>query len=177
MALPATWNQVKVYGTYLRLDGTPNAGQIWFDSATPVNIQDDNGDTVLVIPKRTTVDLDTNGYFEVLLPATTDTDDDAVGWTYQDKQRITGRPEYSIELPADLVSLNLVPMRPKAPDTISPTINYLTTEDLGNTVGRQGDINTLNTQVATALADATNAVNTVNSLSTTVTQAADTANA
>lgn len=178
MALPANWTQVKVYGTYLRLDGTPNAGQIWFDSSSAVNVQDVNGDTVLVVPKRITADIDTNGYFEVMLPATSDPDLDPKGWTYSVKERITGGLEYSIDVPYDLISLNLVPMRPKAPaDPSAGTINYLTTEDLGNTVGRQGDINTLNSQVATALADATNAVNTANATATTANQAADTANA
>ena len=178
MALPASWTQVKVYGTYLRLDGTPNAGQIWFDSASAVNVVDDNGDTVLVVPKRIVADINENGYFEVMLPATSDPDLDPKGWTYQVKERITGGLEYSIDVPHDLVSLNLVPMRPKVPDSpLTGTINYLTTEDLGNTVARQGDVNTLTTQVATALADATAAQSTVDALTTTVNQAAETANA
>lgn len=177
MALPASWTQVKVFGTYLRLNGTPNTGQIWFDSSTPVSVQDETGTTVLVVPQRIVADLDTNGYFEVMLPATTDRAVDPQGWTYQVKERIADGLEYSIDVPAELVSLNLVPMRPKLPDSslIPPTLNYLTTEDLGNTVARQGDVNTLNSFAATAAANSTAALSTANDAQTAANNAAQTA--
>jgi hypothetical protein len=172
MTLPPNWTAVKVYGTYLRLDGTVNSGKILFDSATPVSVTNPDGTVVLVVPARIEATLDANGYFETLLPATNNPAFDPVGWTYQVKEEIAGGLQYSIDVPYSLVSLNLVPMRPAMINPlIPPTLGYLTTDDLGNTVAKQADLNTTNTNLATASANATAAISTANSASTAASSA------
>jgi len=58
MALPASWTEVQVFGTYTNRDGSPASGWITFESRQIVTV-----DGVTVIPRTITAQLDGTGYF------------------------------------------------------------------------------------------------------------------
>ena len=124
MHLPSIVPTVRVRGTFLRLDGTPNAGSVWFESTQPLTMHfnsgivtmDDvfhqvdgewpvnsaqslaEGPLIRVLPRRQAAMLNADGYFEIDL-ACNDEGATPTGWTYQVNEKIDGgRDEYSIEL-------------------------------------------------------------------------------
>lgn len=124
MSLPSIIDTVRVRATFLRLDGTPNAGTVWFESTQPITVHDnpgivtmddpyhrmdgswpmnsagslDDGPLIRVLPRRQVATLDASGYFEIDLPCC-DKGGAPAGWTYQVNEKIDGgRDEYSITL-------------------------------------------------------------------------------
>lgn len=76
MALPTL---ITVYGTYLKLDGTPERGSITFKS----NVYSlDSDSATIVVPDTLTTYLDETGSVAITVPATNDPEWTPVGWTY-----------------------------------------------------------------------------------------------
>lgn len=124
MTLPRIWPLVRVRGTFLRLDGTPDNGSVWFESNQQAMMYDNagivtlddihyqwdgqwpldsansltDGPLIRVLPRRQVAMLDETGYFEIDLPCT-DSGHTPTGWTYQVNEKVNGgRDEYSISL-------------------------------------------------------------------------------
>lgn len=154
MTLPARWSLTKVYGQFLRTDGSADTGSIWFETAVPVYVQNDNGQMILVIPKRQEAQLDQTGYFEIMLATTDDPDINPVGWTYQVSEKIAGGRSYSIEVPHGEPEINLVvwPHAIPVPNP-PPVVSYLTTMDIGQNVASQAAV--VAAQAAAELAQTT----------------------
>jgi hypothetical protein len=88
MALPTI---ITVKGTYLKLDGTPETGSITFTSKVYVLYSEDE---FSVVPSDKTVALDSDGSFEIDLPASNDPDWTPVGWRYTVSTKVSG--DYSV---------------------------------------------------------------------------------
>jgi hypothetical protein len=176
MPLPTAWTKVRVFGTYLRTDGTANQGSVWFELDQRVVIHNDTGTVVGVLPKRQIAPLDKNGYFEIELPCTDDPAISPTGWTYQVSEKFNGgeRAPYSIEVPTSLASegINLVEYPHATPVPVNPpVVTYLRVQDIGVTVASQTDMNNAIAIANSASSQAAAAVSTAN------TAAADAANA
>jgi hypothetical protein len=165
MPLPPGWPTVQVYGTYLRLDGNPASGSVWFETAQPVVINNALGVPIGVLPRRQIATLDANGHFSINLPCT-DGGGSPTGWTYQVSEKFDGgQPDYSIEVPQALANqgINLAVYPHATPVPVNPpVVTYLKVSDIGTLVGSQTDV--------------TNAVNTANNASTQANNAVTTAN-
>lgn len=166
MTLPTSWTTVPVFGTYLRTDGSANQGAVWFELDQEVQINDDTGTPIAVLPRRITAVLDADGHFVVHLPATDDPHITPTGWTYQVSEKFNGGAvPYSIEVPRALAStgINLVQYPHATPVPVNPpVVTYLTTADLGVTVATQGDVTTALGNAANAVTLATAATTTAN---------------
>lgn len=178
MTLPASWKHVEVHGQYLRLDGLPNVGSVWFDSNSAVFATDDLGQPVLVVPRRIEVDLDDTGAFSVMLPVTDDVDINPVGWTYQVREQMPGgRADFSIDVPSSQTTINLLTWAQATPvPDVPPTQSYLTTLDIGVNVASQTDMQTAKDLSITASANAASAVVTAGTALTTAQGAMTVAN-
>lgn len=88
MSLPSDLNTGTLTGTYVDAEGNPRQGRIEF---TPdVNRVISKGEDVIVTSKTIGVDLDANGHFEIVLPATDDPDIVPLNWTYKVVEKFTG---------------------------------------------------------------------------------------
>ena len=177
MTLPTTWPTVPVFGTYLRVDGTPNEGSVWFETSQRVVVLDENGLTIGVVPRRIIANLDATGHFMLDLPCT-DAGAQPTGWTWQVYERFnSGQPVYSIEVPQALAAqgINLAQYPHAVPVPVAPpVVSYLTTADIGVTVADQVGVNTAistanaaSTTASAAQAAAGDAVTTANAASAT----------
>jgi hypothetical protein len=165
MPLPPGWPTVQVYGTYLRLDGTPAVGSVWFETAQPVVVNNADGVPIGVLPRRQIATLDTTGSFAIALPCT-DAGATPTGWTYQVSEKFDGgQPDYSIEVPVALVDqgINLAVYPHATPVPVNPpVVTYLTVEDIGTVVASQTDMQNAITIANNAATQAANAVTTAN---------------
>ena len=95
----ATPTPITIRGTYLRPDGTPEAGAITFDSATFVRhgASDD-----VIAPGVLTATLDPAGEVTLIVPATDDPAWSPVGWTYRVTVQLSGvRLQFDAAVPHD----------------------------------------------------------------------------
>jgi hypothetical protein len=124
MSLPTNWTLVTVFGTFTNIDGNPAEGEVSFESAQVVVIDD-----VIIVPGTIRAQLDENGYFEVQLPSTNDPDLNVTGWAYIVHERIKrgdAHPDYSIFVEYDSAPINLA--------TVSPVVNAGTFTSLATKV-------------------------------------------
>lgn len=88
MSLPTSWNTKRVFGTFKNFDdGSPASGDITFDPLQVVTLPEGGGRTI-VMPRPRTVQLDSSGQIDILLPATDDTDLNITGLIYKVSERI-----------------------------------------------------------------------------------------
>jgi hypothetical protein len=95
----ATPTSITIRGTYLRPDGTPDAGAITFDSSTFVRhgASDD-----VIAPGTLTATLDADGDVQLIVPATDDPAWSPVGWTYRVTVQLSGvRLQFDAAVPYD----------------------------------------------------------------------------
>jgi hypothetical protein len=121
MAFAQNVTLAKVIGQYVDFEGNAIAGQITFTlDATQRNLAADQ----IVVPSTVSATIDTDGRFEVELPATDDTDLTPGGFTYEVEEVFTGGLSYTISLPA----LNLNTTRTNlAPNPSYSSLNWLST--------------------------------------------------
>lgn len=102
-AWPTNWQGSHLTGTYIDLLGNPLSGQVLFTPA----FTDSPGAAistafkVIVMAATRSVNLDANGHFDVILPATDDPDITPRGWTYTVTESFAGGRTYSIDAPAN----------------------------------------------------------------------------
>jgi len=110
-ALPAEFNTVQVYGTYVNLDGTPAVGYLTFE-ASPVILRAGLSKD-LIVPVVLQVNLDGSGYFSINLPATDDPDINPGDWTYKVTEGFGSRRVYNIAVHvAQAPSVNIFDLAP-----------------------------------------------------------------
>lgn len=109
MPLTPNLSTVTVTGEYVDVQGNPIAGQVKF---TPQEIVIDADENQIIIPRTVTVDLDANGSFSVVLPATDDTDLAPVNWVYRVEEAFSGGRTYFIVIPSSPSSLDLADVVP-----------------------------------------------------------------
>lgn len=98
MAPIANLTRITVVGRFVDLEGDPITGRIVFTPSFDALCDPD--ENVIVDNLPLAVDLDDEGGFELVLPATNDPDATPIDWTYQVTEP-TGRV-YNIQLPADI---------------------------------------------------------------------------
>lgn len=114
MALPVGISTVTLSGTFLQLDGTAAVGSVSF--STKQALADGTGDVIL--PKGgISAELDEDGAFEVVLPATDESDLNPTSFTYVVVEQLTtpkATRSYEIELPAASPTVDLADLAPVA---------------------------------------------------------------
>lgn len=127
MALPASWTEVQIFGTYTNRDGTAATGWITFESRQIVTV-----DGVTVVPKKITAELDGTGYFSALIPSTDDPDLSVTGWAYLVTEHVAdARPPYLIEVPYASGAINLATVTPAVPSPSVPVLTGIYASDVG----------------------------------------------
>ena len=130
MTLPVDTQTVRVFGTFLKPDGTAHKGEIEFRPAVPTY----GGGVVVVGPVK--AKLDVSGYFEVELVTS---DNDVLnpdGWTYKVTEAFSGGAyrSYSIIAPNDVAEVNLDDLTSTAPT--APVQKYATVTQLEDVAER-----------------------------------------
>lgn len=161
MPLTPNLSTVTVGGQFVDVSGAPIAGQVKF---TPRTILTDPVANQIIIPKTITVDLDANGSFTVVLPATDDNDVSPTNFTYRVEEAFSGGRVYDITLPASPATQNLADMAPAVPAGSSEATTYVLLSTFGALESRVATIESVTTvvqgaasQVATATSAATTA--------------------
>lgn len=106
MAYPTDMSTRVVKGTFIDIDGQTSTGTVSF---TPSAVVRDFSDATILYG-TTSVELDANGYFEIALPCTDDTDLLPDDWYYTIRIRLQGARsvEWNMELPyADGSEVNI----------------------------------------------------------------------
>lgn len=146
MTLPASWQTVRVFGTYKRFDtGEAAHGAVTFEPVL-VTAPEGAGRTV-VLPKPRTVALDVAGKIDIQLPATDDPDIAPTGWAYRVTEKI-GRSEaraYFIHVPLAGGDIDLATAPQVVP--IDPMVAYLSSADIGVNVASQAAATSLDARV------------------------------
>jgi hypothetical protein len=91
-----------VVGTFIRPDGETQTGKITFIPSRDVrDASAGGGASMMLVP--VSVELNTNGYFEIELPCTDDRDLSPESWQYVARVRLEGTRPYTFrfELPYD----------------------------------------------------------------------------
>ncbi|QUH01458.1 glycerophosphodiester phosphodiesterase family protein [Saccharopolyspora erythraea] len=115
------WGTCRIRGQWVDLTGNPIQGRVTFTASPSVLLAVESQKIILPVPR--TVDLDSFGRIDVVLPATDDPDINPVDWTYTVQEIFTaakGRT-YSIAAPVD-GDLNLVSVAPGSPSNGSTII-------------------------------------------------------
>ena len=161
MPLTPNLSTVTLGGQYVDVSGAAIAGQVKF---TPRTIITDAAANQIVIPKTITVDLDANGAFTVVLPATNDNDVSPTNFTYRVEEAFSGGRVYDIALPASPATQNLADVAPAVPSGSSEASTYVLLATFGTLEARVTTIEGVTTvvqgaatQVATASAAAVTA--------------------
>lgn len=126
MALTPNLSTVTVTGEYVDVQGNPIAGQVKF---TPQEIVIDADENQIIIPRTVTVDLDANGSFSVVLPATDDTDLAPVNWVYRVEEAFSGGRTYFIVIPSNPNSLDLADVVPAVAAGSAEAATYVLLSD------------------------------------------------
>lgn len=155
MPLTPNLSTVTVGGQFVDVSGAAIAGQVKF---TPRTIVTDPVANQIIIPKTITVDLDANGAFTVVLPATDDTDVSPTGFTYRVEEAFTGGRTYDITLPASPSTQNLADMVPAVPSGSTEANTYVLLATFGTLESRVATIETVTTVVQGASAQVAAAV-------------------
>lgn len=161
MALTPNLSTVTVGGQFVDVSGAAIAGQVKF---TPRTILTDSAANQIIVPKTITVDLDANGAFTTVLPATDDPDVVPTGFTYRVEEAFTGGRTYDIALTANPSTQNLADLVPAVPSGSTEATTYVLLSVFNTLEGRVTTIETVTTvvqgasaQVATAVTAATTA--------------------
>ena len=161
MALTPNLSTVTVTGEYVDVSGSPIAGQVKF---TPQEIVIDAAENQIIIPRTVTVDLDANGQFSVVLPATDDTDLAPVNWVYRVEEAFAGGRSYYIVIPSDPNTLDLADVVPAVAAGAAEASTYVLIATYNTLAGRVTAIEAvtdvvadLATQIATAASNASGA--------------------
>lgn len=128
MALPGNLSTVTVTGKYLNFQGSPVRGQVRFTLSNGPLV-DATADTIIV-STTVTANLDENGAFSVVLPATDDPDVYPEIVTYTVTEAFSGGRSYSLSLPAATPVVDLSSVAPTP--SLSPVFIALTTEGFWN---------------------------------------------
>lgn len=114
MTLPGNMSLVTVYGRFIRLNGTPQVGQVSFSPSVSVILN--RAADVIISGAVFTATLDSTGYFEINLPATDDPDLDPTGFTYTVSEP-SGRAAYAMALPMGVPGgrVDLIDVLPATP--------------------------------------------------------------
>lgn len=147
MALTPNLSTVTVGGQFVDVAGNPIAGQVTF---TPRTILTDPTANQIIIPKTVVIDLDANGSFSVLLPATDDSDLAPVNWTYRVEEAFTGGRVYDIVLSSSPATQNLADMAPAVPSGTSEAATYVLLSVFSDLEDRVQDIETVTVACQTA---------------------------
>lgn len=107
MSLPASLSVRTVTATFLRGDGTPQTGTVWF---TRQVLLQGPADHILLTPYRAAKTLDSTGSLSVDLPVTNDPDWAPTGWAYEVAVNVDGfNATYTVTLapgaPVDLAAI------------------------------------------------------------------------
>jgi hypothetical protein len=89
VALPADFNTTRVYGKYVKLDGSVAEGTVTFTPKPTVQMRSASTATA-ILPATFVATLDEEGFFEIDLPATDDPDIVSLEWEYVVRQEIGG---------------------------------------------------------------------------------------
>lgn len=135
MALPGNLSTVTVTGKYLNFQGSPIRGQVRFTLSNGPLV-DASADTIIV-PTTVTANLDENGAFSVVLPATDDPDVYPEVVSYTVTEAFAGGRTYSLSLPAAVPTVDLTSVAPVP--SLSPIFIALTTEGFWNPLVAQID--------------------------------------
>lgn len=104
MALPAEWATRTVERIYRDWEGNPLTGEVSFIANVPVENEDES---IVILPKKLSAELDGTGKLTIELPVTDDTDMRNYGFTYQVTEALTyaGGASYSntynVYIPSD----------------------------------------------------------------------------
>lgn len=163
MPLTPNLSTVTLGGQFVDVSGAAIAGQVKF---TPRAILTDSTANQIIVPKTIVVDLDANGAFTTVLPATDDPDVSPTAFTYRVEEAFTGGRTFDITLSAAPSTQNLADLAPAVPAGSSEANTYVLLSTFGALETRVGTIETVTTsvqtaagQVATASAAATTAAN------------------
>ena len=100
MPVPAAWDTVRVFGTFVNFNEMPLKGHLMFHPVRRVVVTDETDYNTIVMPSARAVRLDANGHFDIQLPATVDTSLDVSGWVYRVVETIEGNSRtFYIEAP------------------------------------------------------------------------------
>ena len=116
MSLPTSWNTKRVFGTFKNFDDeSPATGDITFDPLQVVTLPEGSGRTI-IMPRPRTVQLDSEGKIDILLPATDDADLNITGLIYRVSERIApANRTYYIEVPLSGPDIDLATVSPMVP--------------------------------------------------------------
>lgn len=100
---PTNWQGSHLTGTFIDFLGNPLSGSVLFTPAfaSSPGAAISSAFKVIVMAATRSVDLDANGHFDIILPATDDPDVTPRGWTYTVTESFAGGRTYSIEAPAN----------------------------------------------------------------------------
>lgn len=154
MPLTPNLTTVTVGGQFVDVSGAPIAGQVKF---TPRTILTDPTANQIIIPKTVTVDLDANGSFTVVLPATDDTSVSPTGFTYRVEEAFSGGRTYDITLPSTPATQNLADMAPAVPSGSNEANTYVLLATFGTLESRVATIESVTSVVQTASAQVASA--------------------
>ncbi len=149
MALTPNLSTVTLGGQYVDVSGAPIAGQVKF---TPRTILTDAVEDQIIIPRTITVDLDANGEFTVVLPATDDTDVSPSGFTYSVEESFTGGRVYDIALTALPATQNLADKVPTVESGGTEATTYVLLSVFNPLEARVDVIESVTSSVQTAAA-------------------------
>lgn len=94
---PIEFNGCEIKGHFVGLDGVPIVGSITFTAMTARLIAATS--QTIIIPRALQVDLDPDGFMDILVPATDDPDIIPNGFTYQVQENWIGGKTYFIAAP------------------------------------------------------------------------------
>lgn len=155
MALTPNLTTVTVGGQFVDVSGAPIAGQVKF---TPRTILTDAAEDQIIIPRTITVDLDANGEFTVVLPATDDPDLAPTGFTYRVEEAFSGGRTYDIALDSSPATQNLADKVPAVPSTGSEASTYVLLSVFNALEARVDTIETVTSVVQGIASDVADAV-------------------
>lgn len=152
MPLTPNLTTVTVGGQFVDVAGNAIAGQVKF---TPRAILVDPVADQIIIPKTITVDLDANGSFTVVLPATDDTSVSPTGFTYRVEEAFVGGRLYDIVVPSSPSTLNLADVAPAVASGSTEANTFVLLSVFSALESRVATIETVTSTVATVAAQVT----------------------
>lgn len=175
VAIPANLSLVTVTGTYIDISGVPIAGQVKF---TPRAVLRNVTSNVILVNSTIVVTLDANGAFSQQLVATDDNDASPVNFTYFVEEAFVGGRSFDILLPAANATVDLADVSPAVSNDGTGAL-YISAAEFNDyearlTVveGKAGAVETylasLQSALATAIANSNSARNLVNSYVTSI---------
>lgn len=144
MPLTPNLSTVTLAGQYVDVAGNPIAGQVRF---SPRAVLVDGTADQIIMPRTVTADLDANGTFTVVLPATDDTSLSPVNFTYRVEEAFTGGRAYDIQLAATPSVQNLADKVPVALSTGDEVSTYVLLSVFNALVSRVSTIETVTSTV------------------------------